>query len=260
MARARNIKPSIMDNEDLAELEPITRLLFIYLWMLADREGKLEDRPKRIAAQALAYDRSAEADQMLDDLAKAGFITRYTAQGIACIQIKAFSKHQTPHIREAASTLPNQEESTTKEVPSTNLGDVETQPRSPDSLIPDSLIPDTNKEPSSPIGSDDRFELPDWIPQATWKAYCKTRSGKKAKNEPHALRLIVDDLAKFRLLGHDPVEVLNNSIKSGWAGVFEPKQQTKQYKTVGQERAETIAALTGRSQPENVIEGVCHAA
>ena len=56
MARSRNIKPGIMANEDLAELGAIERLLFIYLWMLADKEGRLEDRPKRIKVEALPYD------------------------------------------------------------------------------------------------------------------------------------------------------------------------------------------------------------
>lgn len=67
------------------------------------------------------------------------------------------------------------------------------------------------------------FVLPDWIPSETWAAYCKVRTAKKAKNEPHALGLIVKDLEKFKAAGHDPIEILNNSIKSGWAGVFEPK-------------------------------------
>ena len=87
-----------MDNEDLAELEPLTRLLFIYMWMLADREGRMEDRPKRIGAQALAYDRNADVDAMLEELQRGGFIKRYKVKGVACIQIIAFSKHQTPHI------------------------------------------------------------------------------------------------------------------------------------------------------------------
>jgi hypothetical protein len=140
MARSRNIKPSIMDNEELAELEPLTRLLFIYLWMLADREGRLEDRPTRIAKQALGYDRAADVGAMLDELQRAGFIARYTTGGKACIQILEFAKHQTPHVREAASELPAQ--GTTKAVPEHNLGSVDTSPRSPDSgfLIPDSLI------------------------------------------------------------------------------------------------------------------------
>lgn len=67
------------------------------------------------------------------------------------------------------------------------------------------------------------FVLPDWIPGETWAAYLKTRSGKKAKNEPHALGLIVADLETFRSKGYDAKTVLDNSIKGGWAGVFEPK-------------------------------------
>ena len=144
MARSRNIKPAIMDNEKLAELSGLHRLLFIYLWMLADREGRLEDRPKRIAAQALPYDRSADVGAMLDDLQSVGFIVRYVVDGLACIFIPNFSKHQSPHVRESDSELPSPEQGTTKEVTKHNLGCAQASPRSPDSLflIPDSLIPD----------------------------------------------------------------------------------------------------------------------
>ncbi|MGC8054817.1 hypothetical protein ACP3WB_23960, partial [Salmonella enterica] len=90
MARARNIKPAIMVNEDLASLPPLTRLLFIYLWMLADREGRLEDRPNRIAVQALPYDRSADVEAMLDTLCNEGFIQRYEAAGVKVIHIVSF--------------------------------------------------------------------------------------------------------------------------------------------------------------------------
>ena len=67
MARARNIKPGTMENESLAALSPLHRLLWIYLWMLADREGRLEDRAQRIKAKALPYD-DADVDGMLRDL------------------------------------------------------------------------------------------------------------------------------------------------------------------------------------------------
>lgn len=85
--------------------------------------------------------------------------------------------------------------------------------------------PEADKETEATAA--DVFVLPEWIPVETWKSYCKTRTAKKAKNEPHALGLIVADLAKFKSVGHDPIEILNNSIKSGWAGVFEPKQQAR---------------------------------
>ena len=186
MARARNIKPSIMDNEDLAELEPLTRLLFIYLWMLADRDGRLEDRPRRIAAQALAYDRTADANKMLSELQSRGVIDRYVSDGVACIQIINFKKHQTPHIREAASTLPAKDACTTKEVPKHNLGDDKALPRSPDSLIPDSLIPDCGggtREAQSAVASPPpifspenrgfiKTERPDLDGEKVWLNFC----------------------------------------------------------------------------------------
>lgn len=155
MARSRNIKPSIMENEDLAELQPVARLLFVYLWMLADREGRLEDRPKRIAGRALPYDRDVDVDGLLESLAGAGFITRYMAGGFSVIQVNNFLKHQSPHVRESASELPGIEQSTTKVVTQHNQGTAEASPRSPDSLfpLPDSLSPLPEEKPCSPSAS-----------------------------------------------------------------------------------------------------------
>lgn len=167
MARSRNIKPGIMANERLAELPAISRLLFIYLWMLADRDGRLEDRPKRIAALALPYDREVDVDDLLTQLAGAGFIVRYTVEELALIQISNFSKHQTPHVREAASELPCIEQGTAKVVTKHCLGSAEASPRSPDSLIPDSLIPDTSAcSPSASESAEDGFA-------EFWSAYPK---------------------------------------------------------------------------------------
>lgn len=105
MARARNIKPSFFTNDELAEVHPLGRLLFIALWTMADREGRLEDRPRRIKAEALPYD-DADADALLNDLQQHGFILRYEVGGARYIQVLAFTKHQNPHIKEAESTIP----------------------------------------------------------------------------------------------------------------------------------------------------------
>ena len=45
MARARNIKPGFFKNEILGVADPLYSLLFEGLWVLADRAGRLEDRP-----------------------------------------------------------------------------------------------------------------------------------------------------------------------------------------------------------------------
>lgn len=150
MARSRNIKPGIMENEKLADLSYSHRLLFIYLWMLADKEGRLEDRPKRIKVQAFPYDDSLDIEQMLNDLAVAGFILRYTCADKHIIQVINFLKHQAPHVREKPSDLPPPEQGTAKVVHSTEQGCAMASPRSPDSLIPDSLIEDL-LIPDSPI-------------------------------------------------------------------------------------------------------------
>lgn len=106
MARARNIKPAFFKNEALAELPFEHRLLFIGLWTLADRVGKLEDRPKRIKMEVFPAD-NVSVDAALNELAAHGFIDRYEAQGIKVLRITNFLKHQSPHPREKDSALPD---------------------------------------------------------------------------------------------------------------------------------------------------------
>ena len=105
MARSRNIKPGFFLNDKLAEVEPLGRLLFAGLWCLADREGRLKDRPKRIKAEVLPYD-SCDIDKLLNDLWRHGFIIRYEVDGERFIQVVNFLKHQNPHHKEAKSEIP----------------------------------------------------------------------------------------------------------------------------------------------------------
>ena len=115
MARARNIKPGFFSNDVLAECEPLARLLFAGLWTIADREGRLEDRPKRIKAELLPYD-DCNIDALLDALHSKGFILRYSVENQQLIQILAFTKHQNPHKNEVHSTLPQPEQHSTSTV------------------------------------------------------------------------------------------------------------------------------------------------
>lgn len=93
-------------NEDIIELPYEARLLFIGLWTLADREGRLENRPKKIKMSLFPADDINVAEQ-LDNISKLGFIELYNADGIDVIQIVNFVKHQTPHGLEKDSELPD---------------------------------------------------------------------------------------------------------------------------------------------------------
>lgn len=108
MARIRNIKPRFFVDSDIAKLSPYARLFFIGLWCLADREGRLEDKPEEIMVQVMPYDAAnVTASQLLNELTAApAFIIRYEVKGKAYIEIKGFKKHQRPSTSEPASTIP----------------------------------------------------------------------------------------------------------------------------------------------------------
>lgn len=106
MARARNIKPGLFRNEILGIADPLYTILFEGLWVLADREGRLEDRPLRIKADIFPYRDGLSMDSMLDWLATNGFIVRYEVNGAKYIEILNFKKHQNPHKNETESEIP----------------------------------------------------------------------------------------------------------------------------------------------------------
>jgi hypothetical protein len=107
MARARNLKPGFFKNEHLAELPPLTRLLFQALWCEADRTGRLEDRPLRIKAEYFPYDSYDVSTGLAQLQHSAGtFLTRYEVGGIRYIQVNNFPKHQNPHKAEQSKNFP----------------------------------------------------------------------------------------------------------------------------------------------------------
>lgn len=154
MARARNIKPGFFMNDVLGSLHPLARLLFAGLWTVCDRSGRVEDRPRKIKAETLPYD-ECDADELLEQLREAGFIARYKAGDKKVIQVLAWDKHQTPHQKEAPSTLPAQDEAEA----STRQGQDSTESgTSKESLIVDCglLIPDTGLQRSDADASPDK--------------------------------------------------------------------------------------------------------
>ena len=179
--RARNIKPGFFENDLLVELPFEFRLLFIGLWTMADKSGRLEDRPKKIKMCVFPAD-DVDVNRGLTELNRYGFINRYEAVGVQYIQIVNWEKHQRPHHTEKESVIPP-----------CNNGEITVNQRNqdrgnpPDLLIPDSLIPDSglsdNISASSPSGS--QSEIPEKKPsvysqdfEAFWAAY-PSRQGKK---------------------------------------------------------------------------------
>lgn len=117
--RMRVIKPGFF----YTDASPLARIMFAGLWCLADREGRLADRPRRIRGEVLPYDADANADALLDELAAGGYIVRYEVDGQRYIEIPAFLGHQRPSSREVASTIPPnpvRAQAEPRSIPSTN--------------------------------------------------------------------------------------------------------------------------------------------
>ncbi len=161
MARMRTIKPAFFQNEDIVELEFGDRLLFIGLWTLCDREGRLEDRPKKIKMTLFPAD---EYDVIggITELIRLGFAHRYEVAGKPYIQVVHFTKHQRPHHQEPDSLLPSIEESDQKTDPPPN------QPRE---LASQSAFNGDNGDNGDKGSSEDKpsskpkQEYPDWFLQ-----------------------------------------------------------------------------------------------
>lgn len=104
--RARNLKPKIFKNELLAVADPIFTLIFEGLWCLADREGRLEDRPALIHFEINPGRAFDTTDRAITWLAMNGFIERYRVGEAGYIQVTKFAKHQNPHHKEPPSIIP----------------------------------------------------------------------------------------------------------------------------------------------------------
>jgi hypothetical protein len=189
-----------LTNGDLLECDPLTRILFIGLWIEADRRGILEDRPKTIKVKVLPAD-SCDVDAMLNDLRDRGFIERYVVNGVRCIKVTNFEKHQNPHVNEKNNDLPDvpsieapdRSHASTVQTPD----DFASDPADSLLLNPDPLLrtPETRKDTDA--GSDD--EKPEPKPrrsaysedfEAFWSDYPK---GHGIKSEAFAEWRRLDD-------------------------------------------------------------------
>ena len=197
MARSRNIKPGFFTNDDLADLAFEVRLLFIGLWTIADKEGRLADRPKKIKMEIFPAD-NVDCNAALDMLQSKGFIKRYRHGEVGYIQIVNWSKHQNPHVKEAHSVIP----APAPEIPVQAPEIPERAGLIPDSLnlIPDSLPPippegvaAAKKKPSISLEGFESF----------WKIYPKQRAG----SSDYARKAYGKALAR----GHPPWAILEGA-------------------------------------------------
>ena len=209
MARARNIKPQFFTNDELSELPPLARLLFIGLWTIADFKGCFEYKPKRLKVQLLPYD-DCNIEQLVSALDKSRFISIYSVQGQTFGKVLNFNKHQNPHKneKEKGSDIPDIYQNDAENVMfSDNLEDIEINHDQNGSdladslnLIPDSCSPITD----TPVSVSPKFVFKSelkklGVSEEQASEFMQVRKAKKAVNTKNAFEMLIAESQKAKL-------------------------------------------------------------
>lgn len=101
----RSISRDFFSNAYIAELSPLARLLYIAIWLEADREGRLVWHPKTLRLRYLPLD-ACDIGSLADELVSGGFVVPYVANGEQLAFIPEFARLQVINNKERASQLP----------------------------------------------------------------------------------------------------------------------------------------------------------
>jgi hypothetical protein len=107
----RSVSQDMALDEAFASVSPHARLLKLLLPTMADRDGRLEDRPRSIRALIFPHEPEVDADALLAELDRVGIIQRYEATGedgtpVRCIAFTRWKREQRPHPKETSFHLP----------------------------------------------------------------------------------------------------------------------------------------------------------
>ena len=95
----------------------------------------------------------------------------------------------------------------------------------PNPQEPSSTLKEPIKAACDPCPSS--IALPAWLPQASWADWCRHREMLSRKGWTYrAAELCLRNLATLRDQGDDPTKILEQSIASGWTGLFPLKNRT----------------------------------
>jgi hypothetical protein len=95
MARIRSVHPGLWTDEAFVEMTVNARLFLIGIWNEADDCGLLEWRPTRLKMRLAPAD-AIDADAIMDELVRFGFLVRFSRGGNEYAAVKNFRKYQRP--------------------------------------------------------------------------------------------------------------------------------------------------------------------
>ena len=221
--RIRSIKPEFWESESLGRVSREARLLFIGLFSCCDDHGKARASSRLLASRLYPYDEDAfkKLPQWMAELQKEGCVRLYVAAGESYLDIPKWANHQKID-KPSASKFPS-------------FDDVREGSRGfeNNSLGTGNREEEQGKEkeaPKSPWEVSFGVELPESLRtdsclQAV-KLWLQYKSEKREGYKKTGLTAALNKWSREFTAADFPT-VVENSIASGWKGIF-PKKDSQQ--------------------------------
>jgi hypothetical protein len=214
--RIRSIKPEFFEDEDLAQLPPHARLLFIGTWMMADRNGVLENRPKLLQVRIFPYESGKPSDvsQMIPLLIDGGYLVPFEVEGRGYLWIPTFTRHQ-------RITGKEHDSGTRYPLPP---DDIQTGKHPGNTRETPGCVTDV-QERGKGKGKEGSAEQVETLPYgsgfaAAWEAWLRYRREIRKPLGPSAVKSQLRTLAGFADESR-AVEMIEHTIFMGWQGLRE---------------------------------------
>lgn len=100
------ISPEFFQHDGLGTCSLRARLLFVGVWTLCDKAGRMRWNSLVVHGQLFPFERDADIDAAVAELVRVGSVTLYRVGSREYLEIPSWLDHQRPHPKEAESSLP----------------------------------------------------------------------------------------------------------------------------------------------------------
>jgi DNA-binding IscR family transcriptional regulator len=109
------------------------------------------------------------------------------------------------------------------------------------------VFQNNKKQSAKPSFSASEMLVPQWLNPAIWAEYVTHRKQLGKPLTEIAAGRLIGKLEKLQQEGHDPTEVIEQSLDNGWVGVFELRRKGNGNKSQADRTAENIANMLRRT-------------
>lgn len=226
----RIVREGFLDSEAINALGDPAECFYHRLLLAADDAGRMDGRVEMLRARLfpLSSRRASDVEKQLSECVRLGLVIPYEWDGKPFVQLAKWqrcspctnSKFPWRDGGHKIAYVKRETRDGEKEFVLTSLSHADGMPMGLDPLsheCPETLtLTDTKTETIARKRAE--VFLPDWVPQQEWADFLESR--KKYPPTDRAKRELIVALDNLRVAGHDPAQVLLQSIRNSWRDLF----------------------------------------